>query len=161
MRALLALFLVGACLAARAEGPAPRPLPTKELKQLRKGPCTLFYWWATWCQPCIVELPHVLEWAKKLEGVRIVVIDASSPFAQKQFSVKWVTEALKPSFQTYLRPAGVKDHHYFEALDPRWPHVVPYAVLYRNGKLAQRWSGLFDKEKAGREIAAACRANKK
>lgn len=146
---------------AAAFGKPPQPLTVKELKKLLKADCAVVHVWATWCQPCIVELPAILQWIPSLKHIEPVVVDISSPFAQKQFSVRWVEEALKPSFKTYVMPAKVKEHDYGKVIDPKWPHYLPYTALVSRGRLVQRWLGPLKIEEATNKVVTTCRPPKK
>lgn len=81
--AALALFLV-ACGAA-PQGSDVRPAPAFDLPAVDggkvslaslKGKVVVLDMWATWCGPCIVEIPHYAEFAKKNQprGVEVVGI---------------------------------------------------------------------------------------
>lgn len=70
-----------------------------------KGKVVLLNVWATWCYPCIAELPSLESLSKKLNGdkfsVLAVSIDQISPKAVKQFA-----EKNNISFSVLLSPDG-------------------------------------------------------
>src|SRR5438105_4278369 len=102
MRRVLAAGLVLAlAAAARAEGPlsvgdsAPK-LKVKEfvkgdpVKDLEKGKVHVVEFWATWCGPCRVSIPHLTELQKKHKDVVFIGVSVSErdfdnvkPFVEK------------------------------------------------------------------------------
>ena len=89
MRATLA-FLVLGCLAATAPAADPddwealsvrvKPFAVKDLdgKPLKlsdlSGKIAVIDFWATWCKPCVQELPGLAEYHRRLEGQKTVVL---------------------------------------------------------------------------------------
>jgi len=80
----MALFILGATVAAQAQaGDAPPDFSAKDisgrtvkLSEL-KGKVVLLDFWATWCPPCRVEVPHLLELQRKFKGPDFVLISIS------------------------------------------------------------------------------------
>ncbi len=71
-----------------------------ELHQLRGYPVILHFW-ATWCGPCLQELPELIEIAKKrrLEGMNFVAVAVND---------KWDT--IETFFQRHPHLAAMKDY---------------------------------------------------
>jgi len=155
MRASLAACLFWLACSAHA-APAPyQDLPQAKLAELKNKPCALFHLWATWCIPCIDELPKFLAFIAKQKGITPVVIDISEPFVQDNFSKKWLKQ-LAPPFTTYLKPKG-DAHSYLEAIEKPWPNSLPYNALFARGKRKGKWVGTQDFEKLGPEMTRLCR----
>jgi thiol-disulfide isomerase/thioredoxin len=53
------------------------------------GKVTLVVFWATWCQPCLMEIPSLVEWHEKYRdrGFRVVSINIDDPEGQKMAAI--------------------------------------------------------------------------
>ncbi len=61
--------------------------------------------WATWCQPCIREIPEIIDLQKKLEGTDVVFMGVSVDDNAKKvqnFFKKWKFEGFKTWFDPDL-----------------------------------------------------------
>lgn len=148
----------GPGLALRPTAPLPPKVEKIDLGQLaellapdHKTP-VLVNFWATWCPPCVKEMPKLAEFyrAHAAEGLRFfslsvdhpdTIADRVEPFVHKKelpFPVRVLTE------QT---PENVG-----KALGVEWSGAVPATFLFdKDGKLAKSW---FE-EVTGRDLEAA------
>jgi thiol-disulfide isomerase/thioredoxin len=94
---LLCAWLVG-CKTEPKKGPEPGEIPpvsltTLEGKTYTFGPkdkkVTLVVFWATWCQPCLLEIPSLVEWHEKYRGrgFRVVSINIDDLEGQKMAAI--------------------------------------------------------------------------
>lgn len=74
------------------------------IKEYKKGHLYLFEFWATWCGPCIISMPHLSELAKKHEKDLTVV--AVNIWEDK--SGKTPYEALLPRVKKFVKGMGDK-----------------------------------------------------
>lgn len=142
--------------AALRAGPVYEVLPKDRIPKQKLKPCALIHVWATWCTPCIEELPRFLAFVTKHRKITPVIIDVSSGYIQEQFSKKWLKQ-LAPPFVTYLKPDKEAESDYLSAIESPWPGKVPYNALYDRGKKKGRWLGTLDFAKDGPAIARLCR----
>ncbi|MFM8518077.1 MAG: TlpA disulfide reductase family protein [Nevskiaceae bacterium] len=98
--------------------------------------------WATWCVPCLREVPDLLALAKEHEkqGVKLigVSVDDPSPGAAvvEQFRQRYF-----PAFVTFARNGPQMDE-LASVIDPAWNEVVPTTyILDRQGKIVVRIQG--------------------
>jgi thiol-disulfide isomerase/thioredoxin len=79
--------------------------------QDKKGKVVLVNLWATWCQPCIAEMPHLVEMQEKYKdkGFEIVGLDTDDEETKEQietfaakhklnYQLGWASEQLKNEF---------------------------------------------------------------
>ena len=87
--------------------PSPAGTPLR-LQSLRGTPLVINLW-ATWCPPCRRELPMLVDAARQMRGVHIVLVDQREP---------------APRVQAYLRAAGLQPP--LLAIDPHGELAARY-----------------------------------
>lgn len=111
---LLALVACASLALARAHAGEGGSVPNFELKdidgktfklsdRLGRGP-VLIDFWATWCKPCLRELPHLEAMRKKYEGQQLQVVAISVDESRSMAKVK-----------SYVKTRG---YGFFVPLDP-------------------------------------------
>lgn len=81
-----------------------------------KGP-TLVHFWATWCKPCVEELPALLRYRKELEASGTgEVVFVSVEDAKELARVAAFERKLPEPLRSFVGPEG----GLFDALDPSW-----------------------------------------
>jgi thiol-disulfide isomerase/thioredoxin len=137
------ICLIG-CTTALADTPARATDAAgfKAALQAERGSVLIVNLWATWCVPCLREVPDLLALAKEHEkqGVKLigVSVDDPSPGAAvvEQFRKKYF-----PAFVTFARNGPQMDE-LASVIDPAWNEVVPTTyILDRQGKVVARLQG--------------------
>ena len=152
--AVLVLLL----LAARALAePSVTLIEAAELAadlEARKGRVVLVNFWATWCRPCLDEIPDLMALEAELaeQGFDLVAVSLDDAWELegtiKPFLAKWF-----PAFSTYVSAEPDMDS-IVSVIDPAWNEVLPTSyVLARDGTIATRIQGGSSAE----EFAAAIR----
>lgn len=122
----------------------PLPTPTKtvgtveylnvdgmrtELSAKRAKP-RLYNFWATWCGPCVAELPRIHEFAKTHPEIDVVLVSLDSPHQGESTVVPFLKRnelgdlrsvLLDAADSTIAMPAILLD----------WPDVVPVSLFIR------------------------------
>jgi thiol-disulfide isomerase/thioredoxin len=108
--------------------PAPSAIMTADIKKLdgttfklqdKKGKVILLNAWATWCGPCIAEMPHLIEMQDKFasKGFEIIGLDSDNEpkdaieaFVGKQklnYQIAWADEAFMTEMIKVSRLSGI------------------------------------------------------
>jgi thiol-disulfide isomerase/thioredoxin len=113
-----------------------------------KGKVILLDFWATWCGPCKVEIPHFVEFQNKYgnDGLQIVGVSVDDPIEKLEPYVR----EMKMNYPV-LQGLGHDD-----VQDAYGPILgIPVGVLIsRDGRICSTHTGLTDKEVFEREIKA-------
>lgn len=108
--------------------------------------------WATWCGPCVAELPDFVATNRMYRGrdFKMVTISTDDP-AKRDDALKVLREH-HASSTNYLMKAEDRDK-FAEALDKEWPGPVPYTMLVApGGKVVYRKGGAVDPLEVRRAI---------
>ncbi len=127
--ALLLLF------AAPAFAQNVKVIKFAELQKLRQQPHDTLYvvnFWATWCKPCIKELPYfeaVNEQYKK-QPVRVVLVSMDA------------ADDLEKRVKPFVQKRGMKSdlllldetdaNTWIDKLEPKWSGAIPATILFNN-----------------------------
>jgi len=113
-----------------------------------KGKVLLIDFWATWCGPCKVEIPHFVEFQQKYAGHGFQVVG---------ISVDDTAEKLEPYVRDMkMNYPVLQGLNHDDVQDAYGPILgIPVSVLIsRDGKVCATHTGLTDKEVFEREIKA-------
>jgi thiol-disulfide isomerase/thioredoxin len=114
----------------------------KAALQTERGSVLIVNLWATWCVPCLREVPDLLALTREFEnkGVKLfgVSVDDPSPGA---VVVERFRKTYFPAFVTFAR-SGPQMDELASVIDPAWNEVVPTTyIVDRQGKPVARLQG--------------------
>lgn len=129
--------------------------------QLRANPTDryrLVNLWATWCGPCVAEMPELVKLGRQFEtrGFEFISISTDAPeVGEKAHAVLRRSQAAAPDLvEASLAEEGRATNNYLctgttdelaEALDPEWQGTLPHTVLIApGGEIVERFSGEVD-----------------
>ncbi len=112
--------------------------------------------WATWCKPCVAELPYFEELNRKVQGEKVKVILVSLDFPRK----------LRSDLLPFLRNRNIQSevialidgdyNAWIDKVNPEWGGEIPVTYIYR-GEKVKFHRGAFrnfeELEQAVREIS--------
>lgn len=91
-----------------------------------EAPLTIFNFWATWCAPCVKEMPYFQEIDSNKEDVKVVFV--SVDFLQDQEKVKKFVEKRDVSSTVYFLDEKDPDT-YMRKVSDQWSGAIP-ATLF-------------------------------
>ena len=136
---------------------APRVVPADAAQLLaavnRPGAkATLVNVWATWCAPCVKEMPELLRLEREYrdKGLRVMLVSADfDSAAPADFLARRGVE-----FDTWFKTGG--DQEFIDALDPRWTGALPVTVIFdAQGRRRVFWEGSADYDRFEQAVLAA------
>jgi thiol-disulfide isomerase/thioredoxin len=123
------------------------PASADDLKTLRKnatGKLTLVNFWATWCAPCVKEMPE-LQTMQRMYGHRafqLVTVSINYP-DEKTGVLKRLNELHATTRNLMLGSTDI--YPLLAAFDPEWKAAVPYTMLILpNGEVAYKRQAPID-----------------
>jgi len=118
---------------------AAQDLKVMDYKQFKseylkdQGELVIYNFWATWCKPCVKELPYFIELAEK-QDIRLVLVSLDFP--------KQIDSKLKP----FLSKNNIKNevvlldesnaNVFIDDIEPKWQGSIPATLLWKGKKLA-------------------------
>lgn len=121
-----------------------------------RGQILIVNLWASWCVPCLREVPDLLALQAELaaKGVTLLGVGMDEP-AQLASLVEPFRYKHFPAFRTLLRATETM-HELVSAIDPAWNEILPTAyILGRDGRLLQKVQGRKTREEFGQLLQQA------
>ncbi|MBD2716597.1 TlpA family protein disulfide reductase [Microvirga sp. STR05] len=155
MSKLLVLALAALLLAlpGRAQQVAVIKLP--ELQKRLSQPNDTTYivnFWATWCAPCVKELPHFEQLGRTYAGQKVKVLLVSTDY------VSQLEKKVKP----FVAKRGLKSevvllnetdpNSWMDKVDTQWSGALPFTMMLNNKRQKR---ATFEKEFTQPELTAA------
>ena len=121
---------------------AIQPPEFKQILNSHRGDVVIVNFWATWCAPCLKEIPDLLrlQQEKASDGVQLIGVAVDEP-TENSAEVERFRSRYFPAFRTYAR-AGAEMDELAQVIDPTWNEVVPTTYLLdREGRVVKRIQG--------------------
>lgn len=144
MKNLLTLSLLLITAFALAQKPAVIKITDLE-KRIKADNDTTYIvnFWATWCKPCVEELPYFDSITAKYDGTKVKVLLVSMDFAE-DLDKKVVPFLQKKKLRSEVVLLDEVNGNYFiPKVDEKWTGAIP-ATLIRNN--AKHFNEFFEKK---------------
>ena len=110
--------------------------------------------WASWCGPCVAEMPELVTMHRMYRGRKVKLVTISMDLADKRAEALKVLKDNHVSTSNYLLQTEDRDK-FAEALDKDWPGPLPYTLLIApGGKILYRKVGAIEPIDVKRAIVA-------
>lgn len=127
-----------------AEPVTLQPLDEEALAKLAKNEgenLLLVNVWATWCGPCMAELPHFVTMNRMYRHRKVKLVTISMDEPEQEADALAALKERHVAAENYLSKIADKDR-LAELLDPEWNGPVPYTLLIASGgKILYRHEG--------------------
>jgi len=137
MRKLLALLFLVTALAVNAQKAEIVKLPQlQELIQSKGDHIKVINFWATWCAPCIKELPLFEKLGQERSDVKVTLVSLDLDLDPNPEKIhKFVA---RKKLQSQVLILDEKDpNSYINQIDKDWSGALPATIII-NGKTGQR-----------------------
>lgn len=125
---------IGILLLSAAE---VRVVNLKELKAAtaNKNNDTLYVvnFWATWCKPCVAEMPYFIEADRKFASQKVKVVFVSLNSAKEKTTVEKFLGDKQITQEALLLSAG-NPNVWIDSVDASWGGSIPATAMYKAGK---------------------------
>jgi peroxiredoxin len=116
----------------------------KELVSNKSDKLRLINVWATWCGPCVQELPEFITIDRMYRERDFEFVTISLDDTTKKSKCLDRLKKLQASNANYLYAGGDK-YPFIEAIDPKWQGALPYTLLVEpGGKIVYGKQGPID-----------------
>lgn len=142
---ILSLWFVSVPAPAGEADPTLTALDAAGLQAIledQAGQVVLLNFWATWCRPCLEEIPALRSLSRRYAADGFVLVPVSLDEADsaavvvQPFIDRWFA-----GFDTWLNAETEMDD-LVRVVDPAWNEVLPTSYLIgRNGEVVQRLQG--------------------
>jgi thiol-disulfide isomerase/thioredoxin len=121
------------------------PVSATELTDLlaeKQGKVLLVNFWASWCSPCLKEIPELVELADRYRerGFELVPVSLDDPGSIEVTVVPFLNKWF-PDFFSYAR-VDLDMDTVVSVVDPAWNEILPSSyIIARDGSVAEQIQG--------------------
>jgi thiol-disulfide isomerase/thioredoxin len=106
--------------------------------------------WATWCQPCVEEIPLFIKLQKEHPEIRVVGISMDELNQESQ--VQLFAQNHRMNYRVALRD-GDDFEKMVNSIDPQWIGVLPATFVFKNGSRVYSKTGAITEKELQQAIA--------
>lgn len=107
--------------------------------------------WATWCKPCVQEIPYFQQASTKFDDQKVKVVFVSLNSVKELDKVENYVVSKNLNEDVFLlNPSGTAD--WINKVDPEWSGAIPATAMYKNGKKVYFKEGGFSQQELNERI---------
>ncbi|NCA85738.1 MAG: redoxin domain-containing protein [Clostridia bacterium] len=129
-------FMLILPIAAQAQPDAQVPVYDYEglqpLLQKQNDTTYVVNFWATWCKPCVAELPAFEEMHSKYRNQKVKVLLVSLDFVKNYHSRLLPFIADKKIQSQVVMLNDPRSNEWIDKVSPQWSGAIPATLIYRN-----------------------------
>ncbi|MGH9698503.1 MAG: TlpA family protein disulfide reductase [Candidatus Acidiferrales bacterium] len=123
------------------------------------GKPLLVTFWATWCEPCEIEFPMMVDLARDYVPKGLSVVGVNMDDDSDMDLVRHFLTKNHPDFRSYRQKPGIDLDGFYHGVNPAWNGAMPETIFYgRDGRIVEHFIGLQPRaayESAIKEILAS------
>jgi len=147
--ALIAFLMMVPCFAFSQEVKVIKYNDLKKIENKLNDTTYVINFWATWCRPCVQELPYFDALTTKMEGQKIKVILVSLDF-KRELDSKLVPFVKKNKLVSEVLLLDEPDYNeWIPKIDASWSGAIPATLIINNKNVVIKF---FEQEFTEAEI---------
>lgn len=104
----------------------------KPFTQINDNKIHVINFWATWCVPCVAELPYFEELGEKHPELEVLLVSLDFPKMIKENLIPYI---IKNELQSEVILLDDPDgNSWIPQIDPNWSGAIPATIIYKNDK---------------------------
>lgn len=105
-----------------------------------KSPLLLVNFWASWCEPCKEEFPHILNLRKKYAEKGLQVVFISVDDRDDRSAAETFLRDQGVDFPSFIK--GKQPMSFVSKIFPQWSGAVPASIIFdKDMKIVEAWEG--------------------
>jgi thiol-disulfide isomerase/thioredoxin len=130
----LSILLLCLFVFVKAQSAAPIFDFTQYENRVQQKNDTLYIlnFWATWCKPCVAELPIFEKTAQSFSNQPIKIILVSQDSKTRAIQVNDFLKKNKYTSESFILSAG-NPNVWIDKIDTNWSGTIPMTLFYKNG----------------------------
>lgn len=135
MKSFLSILFICSFAFVKAQTGVPIADFTQYEKRVQQQNDTLYVvnFWATWCKPCVQELPFFEKATQSFTSKPMKVILVSQDAKAKTVQVSDFLEKNNYTSECFLLSAG-NPNVWINKIDTKWSGLIPMTIFYKAGK---------------------------
>ena len=151
------ILIISACGPIETDNQVKKVVNYQQLQTefaLREEKLLVVNFWATWCKPCVKELPHFMEVNDQFKNnssyeMILVSLDKSESLDKEMSEV---AEKLNLTTDLYLLNDITNMNTWIPAIDSSWSGAIPATVFYKDGRKVAFTEGQLSKSELTQKI---------